>query len=50
MQTNWIGRSVGVEFDLTVDGLPADGMAEKISVFTTRHDTVYGMTFCGGLA
>lgn len=40
MQTNWIGKSVGVEFDL-----PVDGTADKISVFTTRHDTVYGMTF-----
>lgn len=40
MQTNWIGRSVGVEFDL-----PVDVMDAKISVFTTRHDTVYGMTF-----
>ena len=40
MQTNWIGKSVGVEFDL-----PVDGTDDKISVFTTRHDTVYGMTF-----
>ncbi len=40
MQTNWIGRSVGVEFDL-----PIEDMDAKISVFTTRHDTVYGMTF-----
>ena len=39
MQTNWIGRSDGVEFDL-----PVDGMDAKISVFTTRPDTVYGMT------
>jgi len=41
MQTNWIGRSEGVEFDLTVDGQPD----LKIGVFTTRVDTVFGMTY-----
>jgi leucyl-tRNA synthetase len=41
MQTNWIGRSEGVEFDLTVEG--RDDL--KISVFTTRVDTVFGMTY-----
>jgi len=41
MQTNWIGRSEGVEFDIAVDG-ESD---VKISVFTTRVDTVFGMTY-----
>ena len=41
MQTNWIGRSEGVEFDLPVDGQPD----LKIGVFTTRVDTVFGMTY-----
>jgi leucyl-tRNA synthetase len=41
MQRNWIGRSEGVEFELSVDGHP--GAAFR--VFTTRPDTVYGMTF-----
>ncbi len=41
MQTNWIGRSEGVEFDLPVDGNPE----RKISVFSTRVDTVFGMTY-----
>src|SRR5919202_1720991 len=41
MQTNWIGRSEGVQFDLPVDGHPD----LKISVFTTRVDTVFGMTY-----
>ncbi|MCA1644056.1 MAG: leucine--tRNA ligase [Chloroflexi bacterium] len=41
MQTNWIGRSEGVEFELTVDGHPD----LKISAFTTRIDTVFGMTY-----
>ena len=40
MQENWIGRSDGVEFRLAVDGHD-DGIA----AFTTRIDTVYGMTF-----
>ena len=41
MQTNWIGRSEGVEFVLGVQG-HAD---VKISAFTTRIDTVFGMTY-----
>jgi len=40
MQENWIGRSHGVEFRLGIDG--HDG---KIGAFTTRIDTVFGMTF-----
>ena len=40
MQRNWIGRSEGVEFTFAVDGLP-----ETIDVFTTRVDTIYGVTF-----
>ncbi|MEC8477806.1 MAG: class I tRNA ligase family protein, partial [SAR324 cluster bacterium] len=42
MQTNWIGRSNGVEFDIKLD-LPGD---LQFRVFTTRPDTVFGMTFC----
>ncbi len=40
MQRNWIGRSEGVEFDI-----PVDGLDKKIGVFTTRPDTIYGMTY-----
>ncbi len=39
-QINWIGRSEGVTFDLGIKGFP-----KKIPVFTTRPDTVFGMTF-----
>ena len=39
-QRNWIGRSEGLTFDLSVDG-----RAEKITVFTTRPDTIFGMTY-----
>ena len=40
MQRNWIGRSEGVEFDL-----PLQGGKDNIRVFTSRIDTVFGMTF-----
>jgi len=40
MQTNWIGRSEGVQFHLGIKG-----SSKKIPVFTTRPDTVFGMTF-----
>ena len=40
MQENWIGRSEGLEFNLDVPEL-----GEKIAAYTTRPDTVYGITF-----
>src|SRR5579872_2986250 len=40
MQRNWIGRSEGVEFDIAVKDSDT-----KIRVFTTRIDTVFGMTY-----
>ena len=40
MQRNWLGRSEGFEFDLAVLG-----SAEKISVYTTRLDTLFGLTY-----
>ena len=38
MQRNWIGRSEGAEVDFTAE------TGEKIRVFTTRIDTIYGAT------
>ena len=46
MQTNWIGRSEGLTFSFkleTADGQPYD---EDLTVYTTRHDTIFGATFC----
>ena len=40
MQTDWIGKSYGAEVDFKVDGRD-----EKITVYTTRPDTLYGATF-----
>jgi leucyl-tRNA synthetase len=39
MQRNWIGRSEGLEILFEVDG------SEPLSVFTTRPDTLYGVTY-----
>lgn len=41
MQKNWIGRSEGTEFKFGVKELPE----ETISVYTTRVDTVYGVSY-----
>ena len=43
MQRNWIGKSDGAEIEFEI----ADGNAkgEKIKVFTTRPDTIFGVTF-----
>ena len=40
MQTDWIGRSYGAEVDF-----PVQDSEEKITVYTTRPDTLYGATF-----
>ncbi len=40
MQTDWIGRSYGAEVDFKIDGRD-----EKITVYTTRPDTLHGATF-----
>jgi len=56
-QRNWIGRSDGVQFRMTVE-IPGEAEAAssgelevvptplEFEVFTTRIDTVFGMTFC----
>ncbi|HDO52552.1 MAG TPA: leucine--tRNA ligase, partial [Rhizobiales bacterium] len=45
MQRNWIGKSEGLQFKLDV--IDADGgPAGELEVFSTRQDTIFGMTFC----
>ena len=49
MQENWIGRSEGVRFAFTHDICDASGQLiqdGKMYVFTTRADTIMGVTFC----
>jgi len=40
MQKNWIGKSLGAQIRF-----PIEGSEDVITVFTTRHDTVFGATF-----
>src|SRR3546814_4012581 len=40
LQRNWIGRSVGADIDFEIEG-----HSEKVTVFSTRPDTLYGATF-----
>ena len=44
MQSNWIGRSEGVNLDFTVAG-EADSTLQRLSVYTTRPDTLMGVTY-----
>lgn len=44
MQRNWIGRSQGAEIDFQIDG-QNDDQRDKLTVFTTRPDTLFGATF-----
>ncbi len=41
MQKNWIGKSIGVEIDFQL----ADDPGRSISTFTTRPDTLFGVTY-----
>ena len=40
MQRNWIGRSIGADVDFAIEG-----REERVTVFTTRPDTLFGTTF-----
>ena len=41
MQRNWIGKSVGAEIDFEIEGTD-----KAFTVFTTRADTVFGVSYC----
>jgi leucyl-tRNA synthetase len=47
MQRNWIGKSEGVEFEMPIEGPGAGGQGSgrRMRVFTTRVDTVFGVSF-----
>lgn len=40
MQRNWIGKSIGAEADFEIEGFD-----KKLKIFTTRPDTMYGVTY-----
>ena len=44
MQSNWIGRSEGIELDFEVAG-ETDAALQHLSVYTTRPDTLLGVTY-----
>ncbi|HLR96461.1 MAG TPA: leucine--tRNA ligase [Jiangellaceae bacterium] len=45
MQRNWIGRSEGARVQFDVIGSDSGASTERIEVFTTRPDTLFGATF-----
>ena len=45
LQTNWIGRSAGAEVHFTADSAELSEEEARITVFTTRPDTLWGATF-----
>ena len=46
MQRNWIGRSEGMRFSFELTKEDGTSVDDKLTVFTTRHDTIFGATFC----
>ena len=44
-QRNWIGRSEGLELTFALAGAKLPKKLEKLVVFTTRHDTIFGASF-----
>jgi leucyl-tRNA synthetase len=45
MQANWIGRSEGAEVEFTLCDAAGEAIDERITVFTTRPDTLFGCSF-----
>ena len=46
MQRNWIGRSEGLRFSFAMEDASGAPVDEPLVVYTTRHDTIFGATFC----
>lgn len=45
MQRNWIGRSEGAELDFVVINNDGQEEEKRITVYTTRPDTIFGATY-----
>ncbi len=46
MQRNWIGRSEGMRFSFVLEDEKGKKLLEKLTAYTTRHDTIFGASFC----
>ena len=46
MQRNWIGRSEGMRFSFALEDEQGRLRNERLIVYTTRHDTIFGASFC----
>ena len=46
MQKNWIGRSEGMRFSFALEDESGKALDERLTVYTTRHDTIFGASFC----
>ncbi len=46
MQKNWIGRSEGLTFSFDLEDQDGNLIDETLTVYTTRHDTIFGASFC----
>jgi leucyl-tRNA synthetase len=46
MQKNWIGRSEGMRFSFALEDAEGKLLNERMMVYTTRHDTIFGASFC----
>lgn len=45
MQANWIGRSEGMLIDWPLEGANLPAEMQRLQIFTTRHDTIFGASF-----
>ena len=46
MQRNWIGKSEGLRFSFVLEDEAGNELEDKLTVYTTRHDTIFGASFC----
>ena len=46
MQRNWIGRSEGMRFSFVLEDEKGKELPNKLWAYTTRHDTIFGASFC----